>query len=251
MSLFDPDEAFAPVVGLAVRYESGPISAHIHARAQIMFAVEGSMTVLTDDGSWVLPTSRALWLPPGVKHALKVRRAVELRTVYLETTIDWIAFSAKVAVLRVSPLLREMLVAVTDLPWDFEPESPSERFARAFCDRLQFGEQEPVHLPAPRDHRAKRLAEIYYADPSERRALSELVAECGASMRTLERLFLVETGMSIGAWIRQLRLMFALEKLADGASVSDAAHHVGFETPSSFVAAFKRNFGETPGRYFK
>jgi AraC-like DNA-binding protein len=46
------------------------------------------------------------------------------------------------------------------------------------------------------------------------------------------------------------RLIFALERIADGMSVGDAAFSVGFENPSSFIALFKRQFGKTPGRYF-
>jgi len=80
--------------------------------------------------------------------------------------------------------------------------------------------------------------------------LSSAARSAGASIRTLERLFREETGMSLGAWLRRLRLQLALEQLAAGASVTEAARAGGYNGPSAFVAMFRRELGTTPGRYF-
>lgn len=246
----DPDAASAPLVGLAERYEPGVAPAHAHARAQLMYAVQGSMTVIAGQGSWVLPPSRALWLPSGVTHSLKVRRYAELRTLYLDEKAGWLGETSAPRVLQVGPLMRELILAAIDAPWSYPPDSPSQRLARVVCDRIAFMPSEPVHLPDLIDPRAKRLAAIYYANPAERRRLVDLAGGTGASARTLERLFVSETGLSVGAWTKRLRLMFALENLSDGSSVGDAAFAVGFDNPSSFIAAFKLHFGVTPARYF-
>jgi AraC-like DNA-binding protein len=39
--------------------------------------------------------------------------------------------------------------------------------------------------------------------------------------------------------------------LAHGDSVSNVAYAVGYETPSSFIAAFRASFGTTPTAYFQ
>ena len=77
-----------------------------------------------------------------------------------------------------------------------------------------------------------------------------IVRETGLSARTIERLFRHETGMSVGAWAKQLRLVLALEKLAAGQSVGDAAFEVGYSNPSNFIVDFRTAFGVTPSRYF-
>ena len=46
-------------------------------------------------------------------------------------------------------------------------------------------------------------------------------------------------------------MITALEQLAHGDSVSNVAYAVGYETPSSFIAAFKASFGMTPTAYFQ
>jgi AraC-like DNA-binding protein len=37
--------------------------------------------------------------------------------------------------------------------------------------------------------------------------------------------------------------------LSNGASVTEAALDCGYQSPSAFIAAFKRTFGVTPARY--
>ncbi len=60
------------------------------------------------------------------------------------------------------------------------------------------------------------------------RPLEELCAGVGASKRTIERLFLRETGATVGRWRQQVRLMEALRLLADGMSVTQVAYLVGY-----------------------
>ena len=70
------------------------------------------------------------------------------------------------------------------------------------------------------------------------------------SQRSFERHFRAETGLSYRAWLRQARLMKAVEWLSFGLSVGDIAHRLGYEGASAFVASFRKAFGVTPGRYF-
>jgi AraC-like DNA-binding protein len=81
--------------------------------------------------------------------------------------------------------------------------------------------------------------------------LDDLAAHAGASRRTLERLFVAETGMPIARWRRQLRLLQALQLLGAGQSVTHVAHMVGYATPSAFTAMFRAELGGTPAQYFR
>ena len=56
--------------------------------------------------------------------------------------------------------------------------------------------------------------------------------------------------MTLGAWQRQVRLLRALEIMAAGKNVTTAALEVGFDTPSAFIAMFRRAMGMTPAKYF-
>jgi AraC-like DNA-binding protein len=77
--------------------------------------------------------------------------------------------------------------------------------------------------------------------------MEEWAAECGASARTLTRLFRRETGMSFGRWRQMLRLSEAAVLLAQGVPPARAAAAVGYASAPAFGAAFRAAFGTTPG----
>jgi len=118
-------------------------------------------------------------------------------------------------------------------------------------DELSVLPASPIDLPMPRDARALRAALSVRATPGSGHALADAARGAGASARTLERLFRDETGFSFGAWRQRARLLRALQLLAENESVTQAAIAVGYASTSAFVAAFRRELGVTPGRYFK
>lgn len=70
------------------------------------------------------------------------------------------------------------------------------------------------------------------------------------SVRTLERGFVTETGLSFGRWLRQARFLEALRRLDEGALVKQTAIEAGYRSSSVFIAAFRAALDTTPGRYF-
>jgi AraC-like DNA-binding protein len=56
--------------------------------------------------------------------------------------------------------------------------------------------------------------------------------------------------MPFGQCRRRVRLQAALPMLAAGQAVGSVARHVGYQTPSAFVAAFRTETGLTPAAYF-
>jgi AraC-like DNA-binding protein len=124
------------------------------------------------------------------------------------------------------------------------------RLARLILDQLSTLPAEPLQLPMPTEERARRAAELLCDDAGMCASLAEVARAAGASKRTLERAFLRETAMTLGRWRRRARLIASLRLLAEGHPVTRAALDVGYQTPSAYVAAFRRELGRTPGRYF-
>jgi AraC-like DNA-binding protein len=233
-------EAFA---GDYVRGEL--IEPHAHDLAQIVFAKQGVMRVQTRDGAWVVPPQRALWMPAGLVHWIHCPTAVAMRTVYLDPG----ALGRQApgpAVLAVSPLLREVLLRLVE-------GGPGDRgaFLTVLVGELAAVPVAPLHLPEPRDPRLRRLCAALADDPGNPATLAEHSRAAGASIRTVARLFTAETGMGFRAWQRQLRLLVALERLADGQPVTRVALDLGYGGPSAFIASFRAVLGTTPARYFR
>jgi AraC-like DNA-binding protein len=134
-----------------------------------------------------------------------------------------------------------------------EAENPLHRaIGTAFLAMLGEAKPLPHMLAMPIDRRAQRVAAAIVADPAARDVpLARIAGESGASLRTIQRRFLDETGMSLSEWRQVVRLMVAAARLIDGESVTNAALSAGYTGTSAFVHAFRKKFGETPSIFWK
>lgn len=235
-------------LGLGLR-AGHSIAAHAHDWAQVVYAIEGVMRVRAGAGTWVVPSHRAAWLPPGVEHELHAHGDVQLRTIYLSPQLATKLPDA-CCVLSVSALLRELILEIHRVGMLLDGVPQERRLARVLVDRLRVTRQAPLELPWPRDPRALAVARAAHDALGRAVGLAELVVGSGASVRTIERLFVRETGMTFGRWRQQARLLGALALLAAGSSVTTTSLSVGFASPSAFIAMFRRTLGATPSRYF-
>ena len=108
-----------------------------------------------------------------------------------------------------------------------------------------------IEVRCPADDRARQVARRSPATRPARGRWRSGAIEVGASGRTLARVFLAGTGLPFGRWRALLRLQAALPALAAGEPVGNVARRVGYETPSAFIAAFRRETGMTPATYFR
>lgn len=238
-----------PVAALASDYANGEhIEAHSHDRAQLIHALGGVMTVIGPDGSWVVPTGRAVWMPAGVDHAIRIYGDVLMRTVFvaIDARPD---LPAACEVIEVSPLLREAIVAATRVRLDYALGGRDHRVMELILDEVLTAPRLALHVAMPRDRRLARLCERLIAEPSAPATLEALAAEIHVSGRTLARLFHRELGMSFGQWLRRMRLLLSLPRLAAGASVLEVALEHGYDSPSAFSAMFRRTLGVAPTVY--
>lgn len=253
---FDPlARSTAPIISLTHDYPAGhEIPMHFHDRDQLVFASRGVMTVRTDNGAWVVPTHRAVWIPERIPHTITMSGNVAMRTLYFKTRLVK-SLPRQCCVVNISALLRELILEVCACGSLHRRIRRQGHLLDVILDSLHTIQIAPLQLPMPGDpsgdQRALRVAQVLLADPSDRRPLSEIARKSGASRRTIERLFIASTGMSFGRWRQQLRFMHAMRLLGSGAKVTHAALEAGYSTPSAFIAAFHKALGTTPARYFE
>jgi AraC-like DNA-binding protein len=206
------------------------------------------MRVVSDHAAWLSPPTRVIWLPAGVAHEIVMMGEVSTRFLYLAPELA-APLPVEPCVLEVSPLLRELILHILRIQM-LHPDTPTHaRAAQFLIDLLLVARPIDLALPLPRDRRALALAEQLQATPADAANLAELGRRAGASLRTLQRLFPIETGLTLEAWRQKARLLHAVTQLSGGASVAAAAFDCGYDSPSAFISAFKRQFGVTPGRY--
>jgi AraC-like DNA-binding protein/quercetin dioxygenase-like cupin family protein len=223
---------------------------HTHEDHQLAWAATGVLTVLTgevDGSTWVLPPTRALWIPAGLPHETASDGRATMRSLYIRPGLSPVSWTDPTPV-AASPLLAEVIGYLG------EPGLPAGHRAHAevlLADLLTPVPVTTIQVPLPSASTARRVAEALRADPADRRTLREWGQAVGASERTLARAFAAEAGVPFGRWRTRLRLQAALSMLAAGQPVSRVAGRVGYDTPSAFVAAFRRETGQTPGSFFR
>ncbi|MGC2997341.1 AraC family transcriptional regulator [Streptomyces sp. G35A] len=229
------------------RLESGAeIDAHRHDGHQIVYAGRGVLSVTTSAGCWVAPATRAIWVPARTVHAHQAHGDLELHLVGLPARENPLRRDTP-AVLAVSPLLRELIIAYTRTGDDDSPERL--RLRAVLLDQLRISVQQPLHLPTPGNPLLRTVCDLLRSDPSDNRTLAELGREVGASSRTLSRLFSDDLGMTFPQWRTQLRLHRALVLLAEQTPVTKVANQCGWSSTSAFIDVFRRAFGHTPGTH--
>jgi AraC-like DNA-binding protein len=153
-------------------------------------------------------------------------------------------------VVAVSPILRELILYASEFSTDYEYGSLEKKILEVILELIQTLDTRPLQLPAPSDCRLLKVTENLIRDPADNRSLEEWGRLCGATGRTLARLFARETGMGFRQWRQQARLLEALRQLAGGEPVSTVAHNLGYESVSAFILMFRKTLGTTPGQYF-
>lgn len=236
------------LVALASDYDPGTrIPPHRHNKHQLLYAVSGIMTVRAEAGHWVVPPQFAVWVPAGTVHAVRAHGLLSMRTL-------WVAPGAAAdlpvgcGVRWVTALLRELVLRAMKLPRLYEERGAHAHLVALILDELAALPPAPLHLPWPQDARARRVAEGLQAAPADPRTLAEWAHAISAGERTLARLFARETGLGFRAWRRRARLLRALERLGEGASVTAASLDSGYDSVSAFISAFRRELGVSPGQ---
>lgn len=206
------------------------------------------MRVIAGDHAWLVPPHHALWVPAGTPHDLITFGPVALRTMYFHPgTVE--ALPRACLAMVVSPLLRELVLHAIRrgrLRRDDPHESACLELLRHV---LQGQPSAELSLPIPSDPRGARAAHLILDEPSAHGDLGALALQVHTSRRTLERIFLTETGTSVGRWRQRVRLLASLAHLANGVPVGQVAELVGYKSPSAFVGTFREAFGVTPRRF--
>src|SRR5437879_1445213 len=224
------------------------IPEHSHPEDQLLFASSGVMTLRTKQGVWVVPPLRAVWIPANTPHSVAMSGPVSMRTLYFLPRLCR-KFPGKCFVMNVSSFLRELILHACKFK-RLSKRAPAERrIIEMIVDQLKALDSIPLQLPHPTDTRAMRVVKALLADPSDQRNLERLCRDCGASKRTIQRVFLEETKMNFGKWRQQLRLLQGMPVLASGDKVKSGALEAGYSSASAFIAMSRKQLGTTPMRY--
>ncbi|TVU70083.1 MULTISPECIES: AraC family transcriptional regulator [Cobetia] len=251
---FDPDQTNTPGIALHVDSERQAMELpfHQHRKGQLVIALHGVVTCRVPDGLWMVPPRSGVWIPGGVAHSNRVTRGGRLCFLFVEPGI--IEMPSHSCTLSISPLLRELVLRLADIPVNDLPvkgatDNPIGRLVSVLLEELVHMPAERLHLPLPNDPRLIRISEALISAPDDRRTLKEWASGLAMSERTLARLIQRDTGLTFSRWRQQLHLIVAIRHLAEGMSVQRVSEEIGYQSVNAFISMFKKLLGATPARY--
>ena len=227
---------------------NGHVATHMHDWAQLACTVKGAIRLRAGTTSWIVPPTRAVWIPPQVEHDVTLIGEVALRTVYIDASVAPRALST-CDVIDVTGLLRELVETLATILPKREPVR-YDLLARLLLEEVRVAPTLSLDLPLPTDRRLRTLCETLLADPGEIASLEEWASRVGASPRTLARLLQDELGMTFGQWRQRVRLAHAAALISLGTPLAEVAASLGYESASAFSAMFKRALGHSPSAFF-
>jgi AraC-like DNA-binding protein len=221
-------------------------------RHYLLCASAGVLRLEARGQAWLLPPARAALIEAGQPIQVSITQPVTTASVLFDT--GFVATPpAPLALFDLSRLASALLTECG--AW-----GPSEQHLPAYARTLftalaavcwRLAEQpSPVVVPAgrtPELRTALRLTERHLGGQVR---FEEIAQKVGLAPRSLARRFEDETGMTWRAALRRMRILTAVEKLADDdLPITTIAFSVGYNSLSAFNAAFRELTGRTPTQY--
>jgi len=243
------EETDAPILPLASDYTPAHVvPPHRHSRAQLLYALTGTIEVMTEDGRWMVPPDHALWVPAGIEHSVISHGYVRMRSIYVTPgTVCGLPESSRVV--GVTDLMRSLLVEAVKLPIHTEPDSRGGLIMALIEKEIPSLPEKPLGLPMPTEPRLATLCQEFLRAPSPHSTIDQWADTMAMSRRAFTRAFRRETGLSLSAWRQQASLFAALPRLAAGEPVTSVALDLGYESVPAFTTMFRRILGAPPSRY--
>jgi AraC-like DNA-binding protein len=148
-------------------------------------------------------------------------------------------------------MMREMIMHLSLQPYQQSMSSNYCHIVQVLLDQIKIAPQASIQIPLPKNEKLALVCTALLQDPASNRSLKEWARVVNVSSRTLTRLFRADIGVTFVEYRQQVRLFHALRLLSQEQSVTTISYECGFSSLSAFNYLFKKNFGVTPGQFFK
>jgi AraC family transcriptional regulator len=217
--------------------------AHAHHAVQVSVALDGALHLqAAPDPRWL--TYRAVITAPDQMHQL--RCSGRIAQIYLDPeSAAGLALRQQIGesgVTSIGHIDVDALAAA--LRSAGEEPSASGRLVRVVDEML--GAARPDFARAPVDPRVQETLTTVQSLPGHQCSLAAMAQRVALSPSRLGSLFRRDIGIPFRRYLLWLRLIDAVQALADRANLTEAAHRAGFSDSAHLSRTFRRMFGMPP-----
>lgn len=225
---------------------------HQHTKGQLTYVDGGIAYVHVQDKILVIPARHYIWIPPGLLHFLTVRSsATAIRTLYFTLDTEE-PFYQQMGIYPVDSLLLEMLLFTERFEWEVSKASKYYHFLKALLDILPEISNNHLHtvLPVTRNERLVPILKYMELHVSEPLSLNTISKAFSISERTLSRIFQAELSISFLQYLKQLRMVKAVElMLQTELTLSEIAYRTGYQSIAAFSNTFHQLTNIRPSQF--
>lgn len=219
----------------------------------LLYAISGALRVSVGGDSWLLPPSFAAWVPAHTEIAVNIDKPVTTCSVLTRPRFCT-SLAEEARVFQMSPMARQMIHHCKDWGPDAAHPPQAEGFFLALlnvCADLAIKSVD-VKRPTATDPNLRQAIDLTEAHLSDAITAGQIAKQVNLSERSMQRHFPEDVGMTWSETLTQLRMIHAVELLAEGKlSIIQIAGDVGFNSLSAFNRAFRRFAKTTPTEFRK
>jgi AraC-like DNA-binding protein len=227
---------------------------HCHDSASVGCVDSGMIGIRTESESLVASSGMVVFTPPGVAHLeAGMGTPVSGWVVYLpKNRIQ--NLPKKVCVLTTTDVLLILCKRIVSwgkfLPEEKTPEQ--KRLILTFLDELVAAKAaDPLLIPFPQRKELCLVTKRIMESPQDMATIDYWADVAGMSRRSFTMYFKEETGLPFARWRQLVKLHESLKLLSNKKSVTEIAFDLGYESVSTFIATFRKQFGVSPTKYIR
>ncbi|MDE1465904.1 AraC family transcriptional regulator [Spartinivicinus poritis] len=215
-------------------------SRHAHSEGQIVYIHNGCCIISIENYSFTVVSGQMFWIPPNLVHEAYFLQKSHLSIIYLDELKSNL-FGSEPEQIRVTHL---WALLINDFISRQSGMSTAELDAYNTVLLEQLSQQMPVksnyRLDGKIDKRLLPIINHLCLQPNIKTNLDQFTYLCGASQRTLNRLFLSTFGMSFRDWRKAIVMEKAQQLSNQGHKMTDIAYELGYSSISAFSTALNK-----------
>lgn len=214
---------------------------HVHQRYQLTYVEEGYQYFHIENKIYLVPQNHLIWIPSGKRHLTQSEAGtVNLMVILFKEVFDN-DFYNEVHVFSAPSVLKEMLQYASKWNKLLDENEEQTYFLKALLSSLPHfcTEKKGLQIPIPVDSRLLPVCNYINKNYMEQLSIDTLADISLMSIRSLQRIFKRETGITVQKYIQLIRILKSIELINTGQyTLSQIALMIGYKSLSAFTTSY-------------
>ncbi|MGV0923865.1 AraC family transcriptional regulator [Empedobacter tilapiae] len=214
---------------------------HMHQRYQLTYVTEGYQYFHIEQEIYLVPQNHVIWIPSNIKHrTTSEAKTVNLMTVLFKSVSDQ-DFYKDIHIFPAPPVLKEMLLYAYKWNKLLSEDEEQISFLKAILQSLPHfcNENEFLKIPVPADFRLIPVCNYINSNYQSNFDINNLAEIAQMSVRSLQRIFKNETGITLQKYMQLIRILKSIELINNEQyTLSEIAFKVGYKSLSAFTSSY-------------